>query len=70
MKIQATVYYPIVVGLNVDLNDIYSTREAILAAADHTLQTTGIRPRIENVAALPEHRSSYVDITKLFEDES
>lgn len=70
MKIQASVYYPVVVNLEVDINDPVKAREEILAEADDVIDSTPIRPTLETVLALPECRGSYVDITDLIEDES
>ncbi len=69
MKIQAAVYYPVVVDMEVDINKPWKAREDILRAADAVIDSTPITPTLENVVALPAGRTSYVDITKLFEVE-
>lgn len=68
MKIQAQVYWPVVVDLDVDLSNPYKALEEIFDAAGYILETSMIKPSLESVMALPEHRTSYVDITALFKE--
>ena len=69
LRIQATVYYPVVVDMEVDINNPRKARQEILEEADNIIDRTPITPTLENVVALPKHRRSY-DITKLFEEEA
>src|SRR3989442_8590244 len=69
MKIQAAVYFPVTVDIDVDIHNPLKAREEILDQAGYILETSMIEPTLENVVALPEHGKSYVDITKLFEEE-
>lgn len=68
MNIQATVYYSVVVDMEVDINNPSKARKQILEEADHIIDRTPVTPTLENVVAMPKHRKSYVDITKLFEE--
>ncbi len=67
MRIQAAVYYPVVVEMEVDINNPRKAREEILEEADQIIDRAPITPTLENVVALPKHRKKWVDITQLFE---
>lgn len=68
MKIQAAVYYPVVVDIDIDVNNPQQAREEILKAADCIINSTTIKPTIENVVALAEDGKSSSDITSLLEE--